>query len=267
MKVASIVDASPPRMKKGFTVRMAVEEMRKERKDYLLLENGRPSIITAREIMVKLGSRRLGKVHPSDLKLSGFVPDFQLEFDEDAEVCDAVNELLSKKLNHALVALSGGSRGILSWRGLLAICVDMRNKMIRGHIEENYPLLSADDRIVEARDLMMREGLSALPVVDGNKLIGLLNEEHIVRGLIYLKLHSPSESFDARLRNLLVGDVMERYPPRAGENSSISQVAQLMIDSGSKAIPIVNALMEVRGVVRHEGLMALIPGFVGGSSS
>jgi len=105
-------------------------------------------------------------------------------------------------------------------------------------------VLSPENTVSEAAERMRRTGHEGYPVVDAGRVVGLLTRRAVDRALQF-------EMGDAR-----VTQVMQADSVTVGSGDSVSQLQQLMIESGWGQIPVVKD-GEVIGVVTRTDLMAL----------
>lgn len=98
--------------------------------------------------------------------------------------------------------------------------------------------IAPDQFIHEAVALMTRHDIGSLVVKEGGKMIGLLTERHLVRGLSKAKCN---------LCNTLVRDVMTASPITGQPEDSVDQVRKVMTENHISHLPVVdeNGLMGI----------------------
>jgi len=101
----------------------------------------------------------------------------------------------------------------------------------------------AETPIYEALDLLDKEKISGLPVLDeGNHVVGILTEKDVLEILI-------SKNVDAKK---LVGDYMTREVICFQENDNVLDVCKFFIRSHIRRVPIVREGKLVGIVSRHD---------------
>ncbi len=79
--------------------------------------------------------------------------------------------------------------------------------------------LSSKDRVKKARELMKEHGISQIPVVDGDKVVGMITENDILEGY---------EKHGAGVIDLLVEDVMGPPPIAVRKDTRMDAIVELL---------------------------------------
>ena len=114
--------------------------------------------------------------------------------------------MLDNKIRRLLVVEKGALVGIVTLEDLRSkgpICVpgfdmvhisDTLSKLpVRHLMTENLETISPTATLIEAAHLMLEHKISTLPVLDGNKLVGIITESDIFRAFVELEKNSPVE--------------------------------------------------------------------------
>ena len=101
----------------------------------------------------------------------------------------------------------------------------MRVKRI---VDSHYPTLSPNDLVTHARALMRDLALSMLPVIDGDKVVGVIKRSHV------LMLTSTRS-------NALVRDLMDTPPLVFRDDEMVSDVIKVMIEFDEWYAPVINS--------------------------
>jgi CBS domain-containing protein len=137
----------------------------------------------------------------------------------------------------------------------------------------NIQTLSGDCAVAQALALLRERGISGLPVVDNHgKLVGMFTEKDVLR-VILPSYVSQAGSFSyedspqtiknkvARLETLKVIDIMRGAVVHVLPETSIFEVAHLMLTQNARRIPIVDREGRLEGIVgRADVLTALLKG-------
>jgi CBS domain-containing protein len=90
-------------------------------------------------------------------------------------------------------------------------------------------------RLIEALRVMDAAGVRHLPVVEGNRCVGLLAETDMLRQLIAQGLLRPRSAM-----RLTAGDVCRRPAPMVSRQSTRAAAAEIMLAAGSDAVVVLD---------------------------
>ncbi len=107
------------------------------------------------------------------------------------------------------------------------------------------PKIGPEDNICKAARLMIENNLKALPVLEGEKVIGLVTVKEVVN------------SCSKFLLNIKVRDVMTKEPILIEANDTIGKAVSLMRDTGVSRLPVVEN-GELRGILTLHDLITKI---------
>ena len=99
--------------------------------------------------------------------------------------------------------------------------------LVKDLMTENPVCVKATDLVTRARSLVRDHGCRALPVLDNDKLIGIVSRGDI------LKITSNKTNIEVR-------GIMSRNPIVAAENEDIVSAAKKIIKSGIRQLPVIN---------------------------
>jgi CBS domain-containing membrane protein len=103
-------------------------------------------------------------------------------------------------------------------------------------------------RIVEG---MEHFGLRHLPVLDGDKLVGMITHRDM------LKILSASER---REETTFVASIMTRDPIAVGPDTTIAEAARILIKARFGCLPVVDENRNVIGIVTEHDFMKILAG-------
>jgi len=120
---------------------------------------------------------------------------------------------------------------------------------VKSIMENTASIVHIDTHIFVAMNLMVKEGLSGMAVIDeGEKLIGFISEKDI------LKLLISGEPADRHtVANYMVTDVKSFSP-----DDSAMDVCQFFLENPVYVVPIVDKDNKYQGVVRRRDIIFLI---------
>lgn len=105
---------------------------------------------------------------------------------------------------------------------------------------------AATDPVPEVARKMVAEHVGALPVLDGNVLVGVISERDLARAVAH----------DADLPKTTAITYASRDVLTAGLNEDTSQVARRMLEAGIRHLPVVQGKIVV-GILSMRDLLAL----------
>jgi len=115
-----------------------------------------------------------------------------------------------------------------------------QQKSVRDVMTRDPECVSQNDDVREAARIMKERDTGVVPVVDGNKIIGLITDRDIVvRGL--------AEGKD--LANCRVDELMTKHVRSVHEDMPIDEVLTLMTSAEIRRVPVVNGKDELIGIL------------------
>jgi acetoin utilization protein AcuB len=130
--------------------------------------------------------------------------------------------------------------------------------LVKEFMSSKLVTVSEEASIAEAVNLLKKHSIRHLPVVKGEKVVGLVTETEL-RGAI----------FPAMLEDLTVKDVMISQPVTVDPEAPLEEAARLIYHNKVTALPVVDKTGELRGIISMvDMLLALIDlmGFISASS-
>ena len=128
--------------------------------------------------------------------------------------------------------------------------------IIARRMTRNPVTATPDMSVGEASDLMRREKVHRLPVLDKNKnLVGVITEKDV----LYAS-PSPASSLSIHemaylLSKLKVKDLMTKDVVTITEDTTVEEAARLMVDQDLSCLPVVNARTLRRKALRGEDVI------------
>lgn len=126
----------------------------------------------------------------------------------------------------------------------------MGNAIVKDVMTKDLITISPNENLAKASELMEKNHFRHLPVVEGEKLIGILSKTDLLRlgfndTLGDLEMQIGSNLYDI----LTVGQVMVAHPMFVGENMSLAEASEKMIEEQFHALPVVNEENEFSGII------------------
>ena len=115
--------------------------------------------------------------------------------------------------------------------------------------------ISSGTEITQATRLLFEKGINGIPVVDGGEIVGLICQSDLVAqqkniripslfalldGFIPLKSSKHFEKEVQKIAATTVADIMTPNPVTVGAETSIEDIASLMVDKNFHTLPVVD---------------------------
>jgi len=135
-----------------------------------------------------------------------------------------------------IVRILSGRRAPWKWRSL-------ENSLVGTHMTKNPVTITPDTSLYEAAKLMIELGISGLPVVSSNSLVGLLTKTDLIR------------FFADKMRGIFsVKDLMKRDLITVKESDNVKKAAKLMMKKGVKRLIVTDSARRILGIVTETDL-------------
>jgi CBS domain-containing protein len=105
------------------------------------------------------------------------------------------------------------------------------------------------DRLIHVRRVMLDRDVGRLPVMENGKLVGIISERDLAKSLRAFKELVPSNQQEARIKNLLVSDVMSRDVKSIFVDTPLEEARKRMLDLDLGGMPVLNQKNELVGML------------------
>ncbi|MHA1238485.1 MAG: CBS domain-containing protein [Candidatus Odinarchaeia archaeon] len=251
MQVKDIMSKNPKVIDKDGRVSEAFEIMDKKNISQLIvIDYSKPiGIISDWEIMDRLGSSKLGNLSAASIHVSGLMREEDTTVTPDETVSNAAKLMLQKDLSALSVVDDKGIIGVVSHFDMIKPCTRISNVKIHHIVFSNVPLLKPEDRVINARRVILEGKLTGVPVVSNGQLVGLLTQRMIAKAMVAFRDVVPQKHQDARIKHLIVQDIMLQDPPVFDPEAEISEAAKFMLNGLYRCAPIVNQDNQIVGIL------------------
>lgn len=126
----------------------------------------------------------------------------------------------------------------------------MSRELVTLREEENLELLSTG---------LERFGFRHLPVVDGDKLIGLVTQRDLLKAsMSTMNPSATRDAFEAKLeQNIFVAALMQRHVDTVGPDTPLAEAARRMRDHKRGCLPVVEADQTLVGIITETDFLDL----------
>ena len=123
----------------------------------------------------------------------------------------------------------------------------IESKKIEEIMDEEFPTVKSGDKVMDALKIMRETGYQDVPVIEDGEYIGTISYGAILR--------KKNVGLDSKVENFV------KTPPVATKDSSITEVADLMIVNNTRQVPVVSPnKKKVIGVVGRNQLIDVVAG-------
>ncbi len=126
---------------------------------------------------------------------------------------------------------------------ILRVLTEREGKKCRDIMTPRVISVAPGDKVLKVSRLMMRHGISQVPVLEGGKIVGTVTEESIVQNL------------GSSLADELVERIMQAPLPSVPEDTSVSMIQPLLQDN--PAVLVVRR-GEIVGIIARSDLLKVI---------
>jgi CBS domain-containing protein len=237
---------------KSALITEALGKMLDERIDPLIVTNNGEVIgtISRRSIADILGSRRNAQISPTKIHVATHVKDDFTSAYPDQSVEILVPLLQASKVvvvldeNHRLI-------GQVGYADLLRV---MKPGTPLERLLEKAWTIQADERVVHLRRRMLDDGITRFVVTSNGSIVGIVTETDVATSLASFREMVETKYQEARIRNLIVQDIMSAPVIAAEKSTPVQEAVHLMLGKGISALPITDS-GQLAGLLTLEALV------------
>ena len=197
-------------------------------------------IITEKDIALRLGSSKYGNLAPSHFHVSTVMTPQPLTAEGNQTLGDAAQLMLENKIGGLTVTDGRDIIGVITKTDFLHTCQGrpFNEITVKERMQNKVTTLGPQDRLVHARRIIIDEGIGRLPVMEDGQLQGMITAKDIALAMMSFRKVVPDKYKPARIRNLLVEDVMIQNVKTITEETSLSEAAQILLDENFSGLPV-----------------------------
>jgi len=241
-------------MKKHKISRLPVINTNNENKRELV------GIITEKDIALRLGSSRYGNMAPSHFHVSTVMSPDPITLKSTENLGKAAKIMIENKIGGIPIVEDGKIVGIVTKTDFIKTCqgIPYNKTYIKDRMQTDVMTVSPGDRLVHARRILIDEDIGRLPVMSGSEIEGILTAKDIANSMISFRKIVPDKYQAARIRNLLVEDIMTQNVRTINEGNTVADASIAMVDEDFSGIPVVNDTGEITGMITKTDIMNFI---------
>ena len=127
--------------------------------------------------------------------------------DENITLGQAIDLILKQNEREIMVDNgNGGIKGLVSLTDICNLsmkCKDYKNELLKNIMTRDLICVDMDAKLDECRNIMMKNNIGVLPVLENDKLVGVVNQKHI-RDFLYMEL----EDYGITVKHI-IGEIKE----------------------------------------------------------
>ncbi len=241
---------------KNVTANQAIELLLKNNISHLILvdENKLTGVVSEKDFLEKLASLRTWRIDIGSLHVSSFVKRKPFWAHPNMRLNEMISIMLKENYGAVPVVDSGRVIGLITKEDLLKALKLPSKLAARDVATQRLITLSVQDRAAYARRIIVDKLISAIPVVDKFKIIGILTDIRLLHALKRLYELTSWVERKARFRRLIVQDIYERTFPEVAPETPIADLIEMFLSKHLKAV-FVTEERNLLGIVTKSDLL------------
>ena len=239
----------------------ALKLLRKHNVSRLPVTNNKQlvGIISERDIANKLGSSKYENMPASRLHISSVMVKDVLTVSQTMQLHEVAKIMLDNGIGSLPVMDGDEMVGIVSKADFttLAVGIAFDKVTVKEIMSSDITFVTPSDRLIHARRQMLEAGVGRLPVLSDSKLVGMITSKDLMRAFIDFRKKVPEKYQKSQIKEVLVDDIMSSNPTSTSPDTSISEISNIMIETGYNGLPVVED-DEVVGIVTQTDILRLI---------
>jgi len=239
----------------------ALKLLRKHNVSRLPVTNNKElvGIISERDIADKLGSSKYESMPASRLHISSVMVKDVFTVPQTMQLEEVARLMLENGIGSVPVMDDDKMVGIVSKADFVTLAtgiafdkIAVKEIMSKGSIT-----VSSTERLVHARRVMLESHVGRLPVVDEEKLVGMITSKDLMRAFIDFRKKVPEKYQKSQIKEVLVEDIMSTNPTVVSKEMSITEVSEIIMETGFNGLPVVED-GDVIGIITQTDILKLI---------
>jgi len=112
---------------------------------------------------------------------------------------------------------------------------------ISERMTRNVKTLTADQNLKEALGLMQRHHIRHVPVVEGERVVGIVTDRDVRRATPSLLSGADQDQYERVLTGTKVSQVMTRNPYTVTPSMKVRDVVKILLDRKFESVPVVES--------------------------
>lgn len=253
MEVKDIM-AQPLVVDKSDTISHALDIMDKKGTRRLLVRHDDKllGVLTMRNITRELGTRKKGSKPASSLHVATAISDNFTKVLPDTKATDAITLMVK---NGGVIVVMENDK-ILGWVTPNEILKNNNFSGYAGEIMQQNPIVASPaDRVSHVRRLMLDNNVGRIPIIEGDKLVGIVTETDIATAMRSFRDLVEGSKQDSRIKNLIVEDIIKMSVKTVYTNTSTTDAAKMMLEENLGGLPVINLEGQMVGLITRRSII------------
>ena len=216
-------------------------------------------IVSERDIANKLGSSKYEHMPASRLHVSSVMVKDVITVPETMQLGEVAKIMLDNGIGSVPIMDEDKMKGIVSKADFVTLAngIAFDKITVKEIMHKDLIVVSPTERLVHARRLMLEAHIGRLPVVEDDEVIGMVTSKDLMRAFIDFRKTVPEKYQKAQIKDVLVEDVMSTNPVCATKDMTISEVSNIIMETGFNGLPIVED-GKITGIITQTDILRLI---------
>ena len=216
-------------------------------------------IVSERDIANKLGSSKYEQMPASRLHVSSVMVKDVISVPETMQLADVAKLMLDEGIGSVPVMDDDKMVGIVSKADFVTLAngIAFDKITVKEIMCKDLTVVAPAERLVHARRLMLEAHVGRLPVIEDEKVIGMVTSKDLMRAFIDFRKTVPEKYQKAQIKEVLVEDIMSRNPVCVDKDMTISEVSEIIRKTGFNGLPVVENDAAI-GIITQTDILRLI---------
>lgn len=195
-------------------------------------------ILTERDLAIRMASWRERKLSDAHIHVSAVTTKKLITIDEDEEISEAARIMLENGISSLVVESKGEIVGIVTKTDLIKSLKDSGIKVTE-YMTRRVKTLPVGSTLLQARRLMLQNGIKRIPIILDGKLIGMVTEKDIAKALGLFRKISESKQWDEKMKKILVEEIMSKDVISVSEDTTLGEAVDIMLEKNISGLPVI----------------------------
>ena len=261
MQIKNLMSENVITIDKDQNLSDALKLLRKNNVSRLPVTNNKKlvGIISERDIAKKLGSSKYENMPASRLHISSVMVKDVITVPQTMKLHEVAKIMLDNGIGSLPVMDEDKMIGIVSKADFttLAVGVAFDKVTVKEVMSKEITFVTPSDRLIHARRQMLEANVGRLPVLSDNELLGMITSKDLMRAFIDFRKKVPEKYQKSQIKEVLVNDIMSSNPTYTTPDATITEVSNIMIETGYNGLPVVEN-NEVVGIITQTDILRLV---------
>ncbi len=212
-------------------------------------------ILTEKDIADHIGSSRHGESVPSSLHISTAMSSPVISVEKDSSIKKAAKTMVKESISSLMILNKGELAGIVTKTDIVKTLAGPE-ETLENVMKKGVVTVSANDRIVHARRLMLDNKIGRVVAVDDGNILGILTERDAAKALFAFK-QATDKGHSSRIRKLIVKDAMTPRVITLDVGATVNDALKIMIKNRFSGVPVTRG-GKLAGIVTKTDMLKII---------